>query len=67
MLKVSLLSLKFFPTESYSEDVLVEGCREFDGLFGSLFTLAKQTIYSDNAWKIPSLVIFVRGAHRNYF
>ena len=61
MMKVSLLLLNFFQQTNTIEDVLIEGCREFDGLSESLFTLSKRTIYSDNIWKIPSLVIFGHG------
>ncbi len=61
MMKVSLLLLNFFQQTNTVEDALIEGCREFDGLSESLFTLSKRTIHSDNIGKIPSLVIFGQG------
>ena len=48
----------FFQKTKTIKDVLIESCREFDGLSESLFTLSKRTIYSDNIGQIPSLVIF---------
>ena len=51
----------FFQLTNIIDDVFIHGCREFDGLSESLFTLSKRTTFSDNEWKIPSLVIFVRG------
>ena len=61
-MKVSLLLLTFFfQLTNIVDDVFIQCCREFDGLSESLFTLSKRTTFSDNEWKIPSLVIFVRG------
>ena len=47
-MRVSLLLSNFLQQTNTVEDVLIEGCREIDGLSESLFTSSKRIIYSDN-------------------
>ena len=57
-------SRRFFQWANIVEDVLIERCRDCDGLSESRFALSKWTIYSDDIWKIPCLVIF---CHENMY